>query len=318
MPRRFADAETISATGVFLVGELERLDSRIYEPIADFTYGRDIDLRKDVTIADEVSSFIQSEYMGGFGGTGAGKKSFIKGPDSTPARVSVSLKKVATPLTLWGMEVAYTIFELQKAMQAGRPIDAQKHSAMRMKHQLDIDTQVYVGDDEVGVKGLLNSDQVTHENVGTWTDSTDVKTVIGYFNNILEKAWKATQYNRIPKNLLVPPAIFGKLVSTQLTNTEMNLLRYVEANNLSVANGGTLTIRPVRWLADATLFSTPRIVAYTKAEDVVRFPLVPIASLSVQYRNFEQAVPYFAALGGVEFVRPEMVYYADLAAVSGG
>lgn len=318
MPRRFTDAETISATGAFLVGELERLDARVYEPIADFTYGRDIDLRDDVTIADEVSSFIQSEYMGGFCGTGAGKKSFIKGPDSTPARVSVSLKKVATPLTLWGMEVAYTIFELQKAMQAGRPIDAQKHSAMRMKHQLDIDTQVYVGDDEVGVKGLLNSDQVTHENVGTWTDSTDVKTVIGYFNNILEKAWKATQYNRIPKNLLVPPAIFGKLVSTQLTNTEMNLLRYVEANNLSVANGGTLTIRPVRWLADTTLFSTPRIVAYTKAVDVVRFPLVPIASLPVQYRNFEQAVPYFAALGGVEFVRPEMVYYADLAAVSAG
>ena len=285
MPRRFADAETISATGAFLVGELERLDARVYEPIADFTYGRDIDLRDDVTIADEVSSFIQSEYMGGFGGTGAGKKSFIKGPDSTPARVSVSLKKVATPLTLWGMEVAYTIFELQKAMQAGRPIDAQKHSAMRMKHQLDIDTQVYVGDDEVGVKGLLNSDQVTHENVGTWTDSTDVKTVIGYFNNILEKAWKATQYNRIPKNLLVPPAIFGKLVSTQLTNTEMNLLRYVEANNLSVANGGTLTIRPVRWLADTSLFSTPRIVAYTKAVDVVRFPLVPIASLPVSYTH---------------------------------
>ena len=96
MVRRFADAETISATGAFLVGELERLDSRIYEPIADFTYGRDIDLRNDVTIADEVSSFIQSEYMGGFGGTGTGKKSFIKGPDSTPARVSVSLKKVAT------------------------------------------------------------------------------------------------------------------------------------------------------------------------------------------------------------------------------
>ena len=294
MVRRFADAETISATGAFLVGELERLDSRIYEPIADFTYGRDIDLRNDVTIADEVSSFIQSEYMGGFGGTGAGKKSFIKGPDSTPARVSVSLKKVATPLTLWGMEVAYTIFELQKAMQAGRPIDAQKHSAMRMKHQLDIDTQVYVGDDEIGVKGLLNSDQVTHENVGTWTDSTDVKTVIGYFNNILEKAWKATQYNRIPKNLLVPPAIFGKLVSTQLTNTEMNLLRYVEANNLSVANGGTLTIRPVRWLADTTLFSTPRIVAYTKAEDVVRFPS-PLSRFSTaissrQFRTLQHSV----------------------------
>lgn len=316
MSLKFVDSESISSTGAFLVGELERLDAKIYEPIADFTYGRDINLREDVTIADEVSSFMLSEYKGGFGGTSVGKKSFIKGADSTPTRVSVGMKKIATPLTLWGMEVSYTIFELKKAMQVGRPIDAQKHSAMRMKHQLDIDTQVYVGDTEVGVKGLLNSDQVTSENVGTWTDSTDVKTVIGYFNNILEKAWKATEYNRIPRNLLVPPDIFGKLVSTQLPNTEMNLLRYVEANNLSTANGGSLTIRPVRWLANKELFTNPRIVAYTKDVDVVRFPLVPVASLPVQYRNYEQAVPYYAALGGVEFVRPEMVYYADLAAAS--
>lgn len=42
MPRRFTDAETISATGAFLVGELERLDARVYEPIADFTYGNGI------------------------------------------------------------------------------------------------------------------------------------------------------------------------------------------------------------------------------------------------------------------------------------
>lgn len=313
MAVRFVDSESIASTGAFLVGELERLDPKIYDPIADFTYGRDIDLRNDVTIADEVSSFILSEFKGGFGGTSVGKKSFIKGADSTPARVSVGMRKITTPLTLWGMEVAYNIFELQKAQQAGRPIDAQKHSSMRMKHQLDIDTQVYIGDDEVGVRGLLNSDQVVHENVGTWTDTTDPKDVIGYFNNILEKAWKATEFNRIPRNLLVPPALFGKLVSTQLPNTEMNLLRFVEANNLSVANGGSLTIRPVRWLANEGLFSAPRIVAYTKDADVVRFPLVPLASLPVQYRDYEQSVPYYAALGGVEFVRPEMVYYADLA-----
>lgn len=313
MAIRFVDSESIASTGAFLVGELERLDPKIYDPIADFTYGRDIDLRNDVTIADEVSSFILSEFKGGFGGTSVGKKSFVKGADSTPARVSVGMRKITTPLTLWGMEVAYNIFELQKAQQAGRPIDAQKHSAMRMKHQLDIDTQVYIGDDEVGVRGLLNSDQVVHENVGAWTDTTDPKDVIGYFNNILEKAWKATEFNRIPRNLLVPPALFGKLVSTQLPNTEMNLLRFVEANNLSVANGGSLTIRPVRWLANEDLFSAPRIVAYTKDADVVRFPLVPLASLPVQYRDYEQSVPYYAALGGVEFVRPEMVYYADLA-----
>lgn len=310
--RRFGDSE-INATGAFLVGELERLDKQVYDPIADFTWSRDIDLRDDVTIADEVTSFMLSEYKGGFGGTGVGRKSFIRGNDTTPAKVSVAISKVATPVTPWGMEVSYDIIELQKAMQAGRPIDSMKHDAMKTKHQLDIDTQVYIGDEEVGVKGLLNSDQVIRENVGEWTDSTDPKTVVAYFNDILSEAWKATKYNRVPKNLLVPPEIFSKLVSTQLPNVDKNLLEFIKANNLATANGGSLDIKPVRWLADKTLFSAPRIVAYTKAKDVVRFPLVPLASLPVQFRDFSQNVPYYAALGGVEFVRPEMVYYADLA-----
>ena len=54
--QRFTDAE-ISSTGAFLVGELERLDPTLYEPITDFTWGRDIDLRTDVTIADEVLDY---------------------------------------------------------------------------------------------------------------------------------------------------------------------------------------------------------------------------------------------------------------------
>ena len=69
---------------------------------------------------------------------------------------------------------------------------------------------------------------------------------------------------------------------------------------------------PVKWLADATLFATPRIVAYTKARDVVRFPLVQLQSMPVQYRDYQQCVPYYGALGAVEIVRPEMLYYGIL------
>ena len=138
---RFGDAE-IQSTGAFLVGELERLDPELYEPIVDFTWSRDIDLRTDVTIADEVSSFILSNYAGGFGGTGVGKKSWITGKDSTPAQVSVSQTKVMYPVTPWGMEVSYSVIELQRSMQTGRPIDVQKYDAMKVKHQLDIDMQL--------------------------------------------------------------------------------------------------------------------------------------------------------------------------------
>ena len=313
--QRFTDAE-ISSTGAFLVGELERLDPTLYEPISDFTWGRDIDLRTDVTIADEVTSFVLSNFGGGFGGTSVGTKSWITGGDSTPARVSISATKVTTPMTPWGMEVAYSIFELQKAMQVGRPIDVQKYDAMRTKHQLDIDTQVYVGDTELGIKGLLNNDDnVTVTNLGEFTPGTTTPAAtIEFFNELLNSAWQATQYTRIPNRLLVPPAFFSALASTQLPNTERNLLEYVKANNLSVANGGTLDIVPVKWLVNTDIFTNPRIVAYTKDRSVVRFPMVELQSLPVQYRDYMQAVPYYGALGGVEFVRPEMVFYGDLAA----
>lgn len=311
---RFTDSE-ITSTGAFLVGELERLDPQLYEPLSDFTWTRDIDLREDVTIADEVTSFITSEYAGGFGGMGAGK-SWLKDGDTTVAAPSVSATKTLTPMTLWGAEVTYSIFELQKAMQTGRPIDVQKYNAMKLKHQLDIDIQVYLGDETVGVKGLLNADdRVVKSNIGSFDPSTaTTDQIIDYFNTILNASWKATQYVRIPDTMLLPPAFFAALASKQLPNTSMNMLEYVSKNNLAVANGGSLTLRPVKWLADASINGgNGRIVAYTKSKDVVRFPLVQLQSLPVQYRNYAQAVPYYGALGGVEFVRPEMVYYGDLA-----
>ena len=312
---RFTDAE-ISSTGAFLVGELERLDQELYAPLADFTWSRDIDLREDVTIADEVTSFMLANYAGGFGSIGGSGKSWIKGMDTTPARVSVETSKVTTPLTPWGMEVSYSIFELQKAMQVGRPIDVQKYDAMKFKHQLDIAQQVYMGDEGIGVKGLLNNDAVVAKsNLG----SVNVKTMsaedaVNLFNTVLESSWKATQYIRIPDTILIPPALFAALASKQLPNVDKNVLEYVLQNNIAVSNGGKLTIRPVKWLNDSSINSgNGRLVAYTKARDVVRFPLVQLQSMAPQFRDFMQSVPYYGALGGVEFVRPEMVYYGDLA-----
>lgn len=312
---RFTDSQ-IESTGAFLVGELERLDPTLYEPLADFTWSRDIDLREDVTIADEVTSFVNSTYAGGFGGAGAGK-SWISGTDTIPAKVAVSATKTTTPVTLWGMEISYTIFELEKALQAGRPIDRQKYDAMKFKHQLDIETQVYLGDDAIGVKGLLNNDAtVAKSNVGAFDPkSTTAKQAQDFFNSVLNEAYKATQYVRIPDTILVPPSLFAALASMQVPNVDKNVLQFVKENNLAVANGGTLNIRPVKWLSDEGINSgNGRIVAYTKQRDVVRFPLVQLQQLPIQFRGFEQAVPYYGALGGVEFVRPEMVYYGDLTA----
>src|SRR5690348_7863893 len=56
------DAQTIDSAGSFLIGELERLDQTLHAPLAAVTWGRDIQLREDVSIADEVSSFTNSTF----------------------------------------------------------------------------------------------------------------------------------------------------------------------------------------------------------------------------------------------------------------
>lgn len=312
---KFTDSE-ISSTGAFLVGELEKLDQTLYEPLSDFTWSRDITLRTDVTIADEVTSFILSNYASGFGGTGVGTKNWIKGASTTPAQTAVSTTKVTSPVTPWGMEVAYDVFELQKAQQVGRPIDVQKYDAMKLKHQMDIENMVYLGDAEVGVKGLLNNDAgVAKENIGELTEKTTAQEARDFFNHVLEAAWKATSYIRCPNRILIPPKLYAKLASTPLENTDKSLLEWVKVNNLGASLGNGLEILPCRLLADASINGGKgRVVAYTNSRDVVRFPLVQLQSMPVQYRSYQQVVPYYGALGAVEFVRPEMVYYGDMSA----
>ena len=309
---KFTDSE-IASTGAFLTGELEKLDQTLYAPYSDFTWTRDMPLRNDVTIADEVTSFILQNFAFGFGGTGAGTKSWIKGMSTTPAQTSVSASKVTSPVTPWGMEVAYDIFELQKAMQVGRPIDVQKYDAMKLKHQYDIEQMVYLGDAEVGVKGLLNNDAVVaKQNIGTLTDA-DADTCRNFFNTVLDAAWKATSYIRCPNRILIPPALYSKLASTPLPNTDKSLLEWIKVNNLAASLGNGVQILPCRMLADSSINSGKgRVVAYTMERDVVRFPLVQLQSMPVQYRSYQQVVPYYGALGAVEFVRPEMIYYGDM------
>src|SRR6185503_16890258 len=56
------DKATRDGLGAFLIGELERLDPKLHEPLVSVTWSRDIDLRTDVSVADETSSFTNSSF----------------------------------------------------------------------------------------------------------------------------------------------------------------------------------------------------------------------------------------------------------------
>jgi hypothetical protein len=312
------DAATIDSSGAFLIGELERLDQKLHEPLVSVTWSRDIDLRSDVSIADEVSSFTNSSFAAA-GGNSPNGKAWIGKDASAITGLALDIGKTANPLTLWGMQIGWTIPELESAQKLGRPVDQQKFAGMNLKWNMDADEQVYIGDTGLGVYGLVNNPAVSASNVpngaggtATWATKTPAE-ILKDVNAILNDTWAAAGYAVCPDRLLLPPVQYSYLISqTVSTAGNISILEYVRMNSLSNSiNGRPLEIAPLKWLTGRGASGADRMVAYTKDENRVRFPLVPLQRTPLEYRDLRQLTTYFGRMGVVEFVYPETVAYRD-------
>ena len=325
------DGRTVDSTGAFLVGELERLDQTLHNPLAAVTWGRDVDLREDVTIADEVSSFTLSTY-GSAGGLGVGNsigdgKAWIGKSTDQVTGVSADLAKIPHQLTPWGVEVKFTILELESAARLGRPIDQQKYEGMQLKHQMDIDEMVYIGDTSIGAEGLVNSSLVTTvQNLPNgaassphWTSKT-ADEILADVNTGLSAVWQASAWAVVPSRLLLPPAQFGYISTAKVSSAgNISILRYIMENNLLTSAGrGKLEILPLKWLIGAgvggtlgTTGTVDRMVVYTKDKNRVRYPMTLLQRTPIQYESIYHKTTYFCRLGQMEVVYPETVGYFD-------
>jgi len=309
------DAQTVDSAGAFLVGELERLDQTLNLPLVDVSWGRDIQLREDVTIADEMSSFTNSSFAAA-GGPSAQGKNWIGKDTTTIKGLALDIGKTAKPLTLWGMELGWTIPELESAQKLGRPVDSQKVAGMEMKRNMDIDEQIYIGDTQLSQTGLLNDAGISLANVsnGDWANPTTTPDeILADINEILYRGWQQSGFAICPRDLLLPPLKFGTLVTRKVSDAgNISILEYVRMNCISFAkNGVPLNINPVKWLTGAGAGATDRMVAYTNDKTRVRFPLVPVQRTPLEYRSLNQLTTYFCRLGCVEWVYPETGAYAD-------
>jgi hypothetical protein len=313
------DQATMDSAGAFLVGELERLDPMMHMPLANVTWHRDIDPRTDVTIGDELSSFTNSTFAA-VGGTSPTGKAWIGKNSNAIAGMSLDLQKTASPLNLWGMELAYTLPELASAIQAGRPIDSQKLEAIRLKYNMDIDNQVYVGDTDLNVYGLANNPAVNTSNVVNGAGSSplwSLKTpaeILADIRSIEVATWTNSGYAVAPRNILVPPVQYVALLQPlAIGGVNYNsIAEYISRNSLCMEqNGVPLEIRPVKWLAGAGAGGTNRMIAYTREFDKVRFPMTTMLTTPIENRGIYKLTNYYARLGVVEVVYAETISYRD-------
>ena len=319
------DKMTIDSTGAFLVGELERLDQKLHEPLVAVTWGRDIDLREDVSMADEASSYTNSTFAAAGGITPSGKNFIGKVTNAVPG-IGLDIGKTVSPLYLWATEISYTIPELLSAQQLGRPVDDQKFAGMQLKWQMDIDEMVYIGDTGFTKYGLVNSLAVT----GGFVDATGTGTttewvyktpaqILADVNALLNSCWQASGFAVCPSKLLLPPAQFSYITSqTVSTAGNISILKFLAENCISNSiNGKPLDIQPLKWLtsrgtaAGSPSAATNRMVCYTQDKIRVRFPLVPLQRTPLEYASIYHKTTYFGKLGVIEIPYPETLYYAD-------
>lgn len=329
------DGRTVDSTGAFLVGELERLDQTLHDPLASVTWGRDIDLREDVTIADEVSSFTLSTYASASGlGTGQGigtGKAWMGKNTNQLTGISLDISKQVFNLNPWAIELKYTILELESAAKVGRPIDQQKYEGLQLKHQMDIDEMVYAGDTTLGYTGLVNSPSNVGYSAAVATVSGNItwaaKILAGSYdavtadvNTLVSQVWANSAYSVVPSRILLPPIDFG-LISTQKVSSAGNvsILKYIQENNVLTTSGrGKLEFFPCKWCQGAASGGTlgtggagfDVMVAYTKDKKRVRYPMTMLQRTPVQYDSMWHKVAYFCRLGQLEIVYPETIGYA--------
>jgi hypothetical protein len=98
--------KTFDSTLAFYVNQLDNLDKKLYEPLVNVTWGRDINLRTGITMANESTSFIRSSF-GGVGTQAATGKPWLSPNTTTLPGVSINGERVTLPLRLLGQEVSY-------------------------------------------------------------------------------------------------------------------------------------------------------------------------------------------------------------------
>lgn len=313
------DQAAIDSTGAFVINELERLDYTLHDPLVAVFWHRDIVLREDVTIGDELSSFTNSSFAAP-GGMTPGGKAWIGKDTNAITSIALDIGKTVSPLYLWAMELSYTIPELASAQQLGRPIDQQKYNGLKLKHQMDIDEQCYIGDTQLGAVGMLNNTAISTlpaPATGTgasalWTNKT-ADQILEDFNLLLTGAWAAAAWSVVPANIRMPPAQFGYIAQAKVSDAgNESILSYVKRNCITtVQNGVAPDIQALKWCIGRGAGGTDRMIAYTKNKEYMRFPMTALQRTPVEARSIYQLTTYYCRLGVMEFPYLETSAYMD-------
>jgi hypothetical protein len=250
-----------------------------------------------------------------YSGDIAGAANYIGGKGFDIPNASVNFQQGSTGFFLAGVGYELGLQEVNRASRMNVAIDGRKATSARKIADKFVYDRVIRGSTVKNFTGLVNNASVPTANAptGTWSTATPAQ-ILADFNTALEDVYTNSGETAVADSVLLPTAKFLFLNRTQLTNTAMSLLSFVQQNNsFTAVTGRPLDIRPSRELATAGSGSTARMIAYEKSPDNMEFFLpgmfefmAPFATSSMTWR-----VDGIMNVGQLEIYRPKTVSYRD-------
>jgi len=312
--------DSATASGMaYLVGELEKVDPKIREPLSNTTWPRDIVAKTGGGWVDYISTFDMD-----YGTTGANENSIVGSGTTAVPVMQVNTNKNLYKAFTWMQAMQVPLIDRQKLQKIGRSLEDMLNKGIRLNYNKTLDLSVYKGLSKMGTTGLLNDANVVADNVAQnaantsrkWVDKT-ADEILTDINTAITAAWVASEYDDsgIPNHVLIPPQQYAYLVSHKVSDAgNVSILNYLLDNNIAKDRGVDLTIEPCRWCVGAGTGATDRMMVYVNDEDKVNFDITVPLTRAMTQPSVERAAYltlYASQFGQVKFMYYQPVRYYD-------
>lgn len=312
--------DAISGGMAFLVGELEKRDEKLHEPLTSITWPRDMPVKTGGGWVDSVSVFDVSYASAG--GTNGG----LMGPESNDLPImQADIGKDSYKTFQWGHILKVPLIDQQRLQKIGRNLDDVLTKGLHLVHDKKLDESVYTGFVSHGSYGLVNDPQITTVSAAPHTASgTDTQwskksadEILTDVNRVLLETWAACEYDLsgMANHILIPPENYAHLVATKVGVTgDKSILQFLLENNLGRNQGIDLVISPCQWCKGAGTGSANRMVAYCNDYDRVRFDItVPLQRMLTQAsaEHLAYLTPYVTQFSEIQWPYRTHAMYMD-------
>lgn len=142
------DANSVSGGLAFLVGELEKRDEKLHEPLTSITWPRDMPVKTGGGWVDSVSVFDVS-----YASTEGSNEGLIGGETNDLPMIQADIGKDSYKVFQWGHIISVPLINQQKLQKIGRSLDDILNRGLHLVHDKMLDRNVYTGISKGGSYG---------------------------------------------------------------------------------------------------------------------------------------------------------------------